>query len=118
MTVSHRRLLLALALAAGCGEKDVDSAAETGFCATAPVSTWENFGAGFFTQECQSCHASESPERNGAPDVVTFDSEEEVLAQVALVLEVATGEEPTMPPEGGVREEDRYMLEAWLRCVD
>jgi hypothetical protein len=33
-----------------------------------------------------------------------------------LILGVAVGQEPTMPPRGGVDEEDRYLLEVWLTC--
>lgn len=87
-------------------------------CADAPTLSWENFGAGFVTQSCQSCHASTSAERNGAPEGVVFDSADEVWAQRDRVLAVATGEAPTMPPEGGVEEDERLKLELWLSCAE
>lgn len=99
----------------GCGEKEADDTA-VGFCADAPLVTYESFGAGFFTQECESCHASTSPNRLGAPESVTFDTEEEILALKDRVLERATGDSATMPPQGGVPDEDREKLEFWLRC--
>jgi hypothetical protein len=45
-----------------------------------------------------------------------FDSEEDVWRVAPAILEMATGEEPLMPPRGGVPEDDRYRLEVWLTC--
>ena len=108
-------IFVLFALLAGCGDKDADDTG-LGFCADAPIVTYESFGAGFFTQECQTCHASTSPNRLGAPEEVVFDTEEQILALKDRVLIRATGEAPTMPPQGGVGEDDLARLEAWLRC--
>lgn len=78
---------------------------------------WETFAAGFFTQNCQSCHASTTLERQGAPESVTFDTEAEVLAMADRILARATGDAPDMPPEGGVPADDRLLLEIWLSCT-
>ena len=108
---------LALALCAGCGDKSGESATtDTGFCTDAPVLMWANFGQGFMTENCQSCHASSSADRHGAPEDVTFDSVGDAVAQADRVLARATGESPDMPPEGGVSDEDRQKLEIWMRC--
>jgi uncharacterized membrane protein len=121
-------LTLWLALA-GCGEiaEIAETAApapgetaapslDTGLCATAPIATWDNFGAGFMTGACQTCHASTTANRNGAPVEITFDTEAEAWALADRILARATGPEPTMPPAGGVSDDDRYLLEVWLTC--
>jgi len=123
-----RAALLAGALLLGCsGEKDdattVDSGppvvTDTGglaLCVDAPVVTWSSFGDGFMTQNCQSCHRSTSTDRRGAPDDIIFDTHEDVLDQTDRILARAAGTEPSMPPSGGVHEDDRYLLEVWLTC--
>jgi len=85
-------------------------------CNGAPATTWDNFGAGFLTENCQPCHASTSPDRQGAPEDVVFDTEEDVWSVAPVILEIATGEDSLMPPRGGVTDEDRYRLEVWLTC--
>jgi len=87
------------------------------WCADAPITTWNNFGEGFLVENCQPCHASTSVDRHDAPLSVTFDSPNEVAAHRARILVNATGDEPEMPPAGGVSEEDRARLEAWLSCA-
>ncbi len=98
----------------GCGGEEPEETAAA--CAAAPITTYANFGAGFLTESCQVCHASTAPDRHGAPESVTFDTEEEAWEHADRILAVATGEAPTMPPEGGVTDEDRERLEVWLRC--
>ncbi len=106
--------LLVVAIAGCDGGGGTDDLSET--CDGAPVTTWDNFGAGFLTENCQPCHASTSPDRQGAPEDVVFDTEEHVWSVAPAILEMATGEDPLMPPRGGVSEEDRYRLEVWLTC--
>ncbi|MFT6145500.1 MAG: cytochrome c5 [Myxococcota bacterium] len=98
-------LLLALV---GCSEPPI--------CDDAPPTTWDNFGAGFVTENCQSCHASTSIDRNGAPETVTFDSEDDLWANSPDVLDVTTGDLPRMPPQGGVSDSERERLEVLLQC--
>lgn len=107
---------LPLLLLLACGNKDDSVAIDTAFCADAPVVTWASFGQGFTIENCQSCHASTTADRYGAPEDVVFDSFADVKAQSDLILAVATGDDPSMPPEGGVDEDDRARLEYWLRC--
>ena len=119
------RLLLLVALA-GCGDKDPAAAdtdtgtpgtsADTGLCADAPVLTWANFGDGFVTEHCQACHASTSPDRRGAPEDVTFDTLDQTLAWRDRVLARSAGDDPTMPPQGGVDPVEREKVEIWLTC--
>ena len=103
-------ILLLLACAGGPTETGADP------CADEPSVSWESFGAGFVTENCQVCHASTSPDRHDAPDDVTFDTAADVWAHQDQVLASATGDSPTMPPLGGVSEDDRHKLEVWLSC--
>jgi uncharacterized membrane protein len=106
-------VLLSIACDGDAGEA-TDGLPET--CNGAPVTTWDNFGAGFVTENCQACHASTAADRQGAPEGVVFDTEEDVWRAAPAILTMATGEEPLMPPRGGVPEDDRYRLEVWLTC--
>lgn len=94
----------------------LDSPTPLSKCADAPVVTWSNFLEGFFIENCQTCHASTSLERYGAPVGVTFDTLEQVLALEDRILARATGDAPSMPPGGGVSDEDRLLLEISLTC--
>ena len=113
--------LLLLTLLA-CGEPGDDSGGDGGAdsadpsCQDAPVVTWASWGQGFLIESCQGCHASTSPDRNDAPQTVVFDTEADVIAHRDRILARATGEAPDMPPRGGVSEDDRALLEIWLRC--
>jgi hypothetical protein len=101
------------------GESAPDSEpASTDPCTDAPIVTWDNFGAGFLNESCDSCHASTvtGAARNGAPEAVSFDTKEEAWAWSDAILRMATGENPQMPPEGGPSEDDRVRLFWWLGC--
>ncbi len=89
---------------------------ETDWCDEAPVVTWDNFGQGFLVENCQPCHASTSEARHEAPEEVVFDTEDDVVSLRERILIMATGDEPEMPPAGGVSVEDRALLEVWLEC--
>jgi uncharacterized membrane protein len=105
-------MLLLLLACTGSSEKGEDS----GFCSDAPTVTYETFGKGFLTENCQSCHASTSPNRNDAPEDVTFDTVDEVWALSDRILARAAAEPPTMPPMAGTSEDDRLLLRYWLTC--
>ena len=85
-------------------------------CDGAPVITWDSWGQGFMVESCQACHASTSGDRRGAPEGVHFDSREATLEIADRVLARATGGAPSMPPMGGVLDEDRERLLIWLTC--
>ena len=117
-------LALALGLL-GCdparqGEDPGDLSSQTSdlpeICVDAPVVTWANFGRGFVTQHCQACHASTAADRHDAPEEITFDTEEQVWALADRILARTLGEAATMPPQGGVSDDDLYLLEVWLTC--
>jgi hypothetical protein len=77
---------------------------------------WVNFGQGFVTQSCNGCHHSESPDRYGAPEESVFDGVGDVWAQRGIVLALAGGDSPRMPPNGGTTDLERSKLEIWLTC--
>ena len=88
------------------------------FCEEGPTMTWANFGDGFLIENCNGCHAATSANRYGAPEYVTFDTVEQVWVWATIILAVATGDDPVMPPTGGVEDDDRLRLEYWLRCAE
>ena len=99
-----------VALLASCEvEQEID-------CKEAPLVTYETFGRGFLTQHCQPCHSSESIDRNEAPDDVTFDTIDDVAFWQYDIVDLATGGNPQMPPQGGVSDDDRVLLAIWLEC--
>ncbi len=122
-----KRVALALALAlAGCGRPEAADEPTGGGggaggqgpdpCEEAPVITWDSFGEGFLTGNCQPCHASTSLDRHDAPPAITFDDRELALALGARILARAGGDAPTMPPGGGTSPLDRERLRIWLTC--
>lgn len=109
-------LLLTALLGVACAGDDGEALPED--CEDAPVVTWASFGQDFTRENCQSCHASTSANRNGAPAEVVFDTEQDVLDWADRVLERAGAEPPTMPPRGGLEADDQERLRIWLECGD
>ena len=105
-----------LLLVMACGDDADDSGGLDPLCQDAPVVTWEYWGQGFLTESCQSCHGGGTIDRNGAPESVRFDTEADVWTHRDSILSTATGDSPTMPPRGGLSEDDRALLEIWLTC--
>jgi len=105
------RAPILLALLAGCAGGESDDP-----CADAPVVTYASFGQDFMRENCQSCHASTSDNRNGAPEDVVFDTEDDVWERADRVLERAGAEPPTMPPQGGLEADDQERMRIWLEC--
>jgi uncharacterized membrane protein len=107
-------MILALVLACGVpAPADTGSSADTGACAV----TWENWTEDFFTTYCDACHSARTPDRHGAPEGVTFDTEAETVAQIARVR-ARVLDAQTMPLGGGVFDDDLVLLRAWADCVD
>ncbi|MBX2800991.1 MAG: hypothetical protein KTR31_25150 [Myxococcales bacterium] len=80
------------------------------------AQSWETFGQGFLTSQCQGCHASAAVDRFGAPEDVAFDTEADALDWADRILARATGPDADMPPAGGPSEQDRERLRRWLLC--
>jgi uncharacterized membrane protein len=107
--------LAAAAAIAGCGG---GSASGDDVCQDTAVLTWDNFGEGFLVTNCQGCHASTAADRHDAPADVTFDTRDEALARADRILARTTSDPPTMPPGGGVSDEDRHKVTVWLTCFE
>ena len=85
-------------------------------CDAAVPLTWDTFGEGFLLEACNGCHAADAPDRHDAPADVTFDTAAQAWAWRDRILARATGAAPTMPPQGGVTDDDRTRLYWWLGC--
>jgi uncharacterized membrane protein len=111
-----RALFVACALAlSACGPEPGLDPTTTG-CADAPLQTWETFGKGFLRAHCQGCHGSQVVDRQGAPTGVEFDEHDVVVELSPYILRQAGGDEPAMPPAGGVPADDRERLRLWIEC--
>jgi uncharacterized membrane protein len=79
--------------------------------------TYENFGAEFFAQWCESCHAASSTNRNGAPPNVTFDTQAEVIQWKDRIYARAADDNTSMPlGPNGPDTTTRFQLGDWLAC--
>jgi|GEM_PF-1049855 len=86
-------------------------------CIDAPLITYSSFGQGFITFNCQGCHGSGAPDRQGAPESVTFDNHEETLFWLERIYQ-RTHVSLDMPPALGIFEEDQERLRIWIDCWD
>ncbi len=77
--------------------------------------TWDNWAGGFVRTQCQGCHAATAPDRYGAPTTITFDSEAAAIA-LAEAIRRSVIDDRTMPPAGGITDDELYLLEQWLVC--
>lgn len=78
-----------------------------------PAPTWAEFGEPFFLTWCQGCHATDSPQRYGAPAGVAFDTPADVRAQRERIADSVLVRS-TMPVGGGLGDAERADLEAFL----
>ena len=70
----------------------------------------------FLLGKCQPCHGSDTP-TDGAPESVHFDTRQKAMEQADAIRRTVL-EAESMPPSGGVTEDERVLLEAWLDCVE
>lgn len=106
---------LLLGLLSACSGSSSETADTDPACDTAPPVTWDGWADGFFRTYCTSCHSAEVEDRWGAPEGVDFDNEADV-ARYADAVQTVVIDEPTMPPAGGVYDDDLALLEVYLRC--
>lgn len=79
--------------------------------------TYEGFGRGFMTRYCQSCHASDSRAREGAPASYAFDDLASVTKWRERIFERSAAENDTMPPgPDDPPLAERMKLAEWLSC--
>ncbi len=105
--------VVALVCALGC-----ESSWESAACPPEGTDlTYESFGRGFIGAHCQSCHASNSEERRGAPKGISFDTHDEVIEWIDRIYDRSAGDSTSMPPgPDDPPAEDRDKLEVWLAC--
>ena len=96
----------------GCSSSQEDSALECDSESTPIYSDWVE---GFLSSKCQSCHASTSANRYGAPEDIYFDTEEAALYWLEDI-ERTVIQTPSMPPSAGVRDEELLLLQQWIDC--
>lgn len=77
--------------------------------------TWSSWGDGFMRTQCQGCHASTTPDRFGAPEANVFDTVLDVCEQRERI-QVRVLDDETMPPAGGLTDDDKVLLQMWLDC--
>ena len=110
--LSVAALLSGAGLVAACGGEEGTATGST--CPTDSALTYDNFGAGFFTDHCLVCHGSKGPE---SPK---FDTVEQIRANSGEIDKQAAagpnGVNTIMPESGSVSEADRRKLGEWLAC--
>ena len=114
MTAGHLPLIRAalLLVLIGCNGDTQESADP---CADRYAVTWNNWGQDFFATYCDSCHAADTPDRQGAPEAFTFDTLDEVRTWESAIRESVLVDE-TMPLGGGLPEDDIVLLQDFLDC--
>ena len=65
--------------------------------------------------KCQSCHHSNSPNRNGAPENVSFDTQSMTDEWIDAIHRTVITQQ-SMPPSGGITNEELILLEQWIEC--
>lgn len=81
--------------------------------------TWESFAHAYAETWCTSCHSSDlvGPEaRYGAPDGFDFDTLEGMRAHQSEVFVWTAGDDPLMPPAGGVAVPLANRFSDWVQC--
>ena len=97
-------------------EKDTASITTITYICEEPFE-FADWTQGFLDGKCQPCHGYYSPNRYGAPDNVWFDTEEaSVFWKEAIRRTVLETE--TMPPSGGVNDDEKALLTRWLNCIE
>ena len=112
--------LLVLLPACGGAGSGGDTGPPASACAGdtgAPAPDWETWAEPFFTTWCQPCHATDAPQRYGAPEHATFDTEAQTRDQAAGIRATVL-EGRSMPVGGGLSLEDEAQLSAWLCTVE
>ncbi|MBC8071095.1 MAG: hypothetical protein IAG13_22410 [Deltaproteobacteria bacterium] len=125
--MSRRAALLGFALLLACDAGDDDDDDSSGGssdgaaidCEDGPVITYDTFGRGFLAAYCNGCHGSQVVDRKGAPATIVLDDRDSVTMLTERIFARVLppgGAPPTMPPAGGITNDDRERLRVWLTC--
>lgn len=88
-------------------------------CPKGTLISYENFGSGFMSQYCLSCHSERKTNlaRAGAPAEVNFDRLKDIQIFRANVLaRTRIGQAKPMPPNREIPKEQVLILVEWLDC--
>jgi hypothetical protein len=90
-------------------------------CPTGSWLTYENFGKGFMTRHCTSCHHADLGEgaRAGAPLPVNLETLDGILTWRERILATTTrlpADTNPMPPVNTVSAGERKTLQEWIAC--
>jgi len=93
-------------------------AEDTSECPPDSMVTWRNHAKPLIDTWCTNCHSTllSGGDRQGAPDGLNFDSYLGVYAYRDRIRLLATGDDPFMPPAGGIPDIDRERLREWIDC--
>ena len=86
---------------------------DSAMCHEAP--TYDAWTKGFLKSKCQGCHAETAPDRFGAPEGIHFDTYDATVERIELIRSSIL-ERETMPPAGGVTDDEKLLLQWWLDC--
>jgi uncharacterized membrane protein len=94
-----------------CGSHNIDDTADP--CLN---YHYNNFGRAFVQQYCSSCHAQSAAHRQGAPIDIHMQSSDNISEYQQQIFTAI--ENSSMPPQGGVDENNRSAALAWLQCME
>ena len=84
-------------------------------CSDDPYApTYENWAEGFFLSKCLPCHGEAVQEVFGAPNIQLASYSD--VYHLRDTIRRFVLEEQSMPPGGGLFEDEKLMLEQWLDC--
>ena len=102
-------LLLSCATALDTGEEYSD-------CTQVSLRTWENWGEGFFQTWCQSCHSRTTPQRNGAPENLNFDTLNDIVEWQEEIRDSVI-DNARMPKGGGIPADVVVDFTEYMDCL-
>lgn len=87
-------------------------------CPPGSPLTWQSFGQGFLLDHCVGCHSSQLAEGQRAQATlgVDFDTQPGAQQWLQRIYARSADANDTMPPAGGVTEQQRQLLGDWLAC--
>ena len=87
-------------------------------CAEGTPFTWENTAQPIVHTWCTPCHgaAVTGADRSGAPADVALDTRDDLVLWADEVAQTIQTTSPTMPPAGGLTDDERAALVEWLAC--
>ncbi len=75
--------------------------------------TWDGWASGFFATYCRSCHSVTTPNRQGAPEGMDFDTQADVDHHFDRIW-LTVLEQERMPVGGGVYSDDLLLVTEYL----